>query len=422
MTRKIAIWIFISLVIIGLSIHSVFITHQRQERAFNVKFSEPLPSSLHSAPPKRHAGPQTVEALLESFGKIASNPAVDERYPQAEWLEMLLAKGIVIENYKDYSGYMVARGKLVALENQPEMWTSDIFGVPPTTNWETFKEAYIDRKIWEYQQVRAAEQAYPDVNGGLFTGPNRQIFLPSKPERVYVKREGINAIFFGEPLDETQEFNLLHRGIEPDGYEVIYIDETGKHLAEAPPPISREDIIKELTLPPDGWIPPDGWVPPPWVEQALRAKVWTGTFFPQDNTAQKASSNIDWDLAPVGEVEPASNEIEWTTHINIRESEKRDQLEDKHNMQGPAKPERSLSDITTWTDLEKQFMSDILVPPTTEHIEPTLTEHFNPEHLKRLSRAMETLHQYGPEEGLRKIKESDPEIAKQVENMLHTNN
>ena len=75
---------------------------------------------------------------------------MDEKYPQAEWLEMLLAKGIVIENYKDYSGYMVARSKLVALENQPEMWTSDIFGIPPTTNWETFKEAYIDRKIWEY--------------------------------------------------------------------------------------------------------------------------------------------------------------------------------------------------------------------------------------------------------------------------------
>ncbi len=157
------------------------------------------------------------------------------------------------------------------------------------------------------------------------------------------------------------------------------------------------------------------------MEQALRAKGWTGTFFPQDNTAQKASSNIDWDLAPVGEAETASNEIEWMTHIDIGEPEKRESLEDKHNMQGPAKLERSLSDITTWTDLEKQFMSDILVPPTTEHIEPTLTGQFNPEHLKRLSRAMETLHQYGPEEGLRKIKESDPEIAKQVESMLGTN-
>jgi len=421
MTHKVAIWIFISLVIIGFFVHSVLTTHQQQEGALSVKFSEPLSPSLHRVPSKSYAGPQNVEALLESFGKIAPNPAVDKKYPQAEWLEMLLAKGIFIENYKDYSGYMVARSKLVALENQPAMWTSDIFGIPPTTNWETFKEAYIDRKIWEYQQVRDAQQADSDVNGGLFTGPNRQIFLPSKPGRVYVKRTGTRATFFGESLDDIQEFNLLHKGIEPDGYEVIYIDETGKYLAEAPPPISREDIIRELTFPPDGWIPPDGWTPPAWMEQALRAKGWTGTFFSQDNTTQTVSSDINWDPAPVGEAEPASNEIEWMTHIDIKEPEKRESLEDKHNMQGPAEPERSLSDITTWTDLQKQFMSDILVSPTTEHIEPTLTEQFNPEHLKRLSRAMETLHQYGPEEGLRKIKESDPEIAKQVESIFHTN-
>lgn len=109
------------------------------------------------------------------------------------------------------------------------------------------------------------------------------------------------------------------------------------------------------------------------------------------------------------------------THIDIREPEKKESSEDKYNKQGPAEPERHLSDITTWKDIEKQFMSDILVPPTTERIEATLIEQFNPEHLKRLSRAMETLNQYGPEEGLRRIKESDPEIAKQLENILHTN-
>lgn len=157
------------------------------------------------------------------------------------------------------------------------------------------------------------------------------------------------------------------------------------------------------------------------MERALRAKGWTGTFFPQDNTAQKALSNIDWDLAPVGETVSTSNEIEWMTHIDIIDREKRESLKDKYNKQGPTEPERPLSDITTWTDIEKQLMSDILVPPTTERIEATLIEKFNPEHLKRLSRAIETLNQYGPAEGLRKIKELDPEIAKQVESMLRTN-
>ena len=147
-----------------------------------------------------YQGSQTVKALLEAFGKIAANPAVDKKYPQSEWLEMLLEKGIVIENYKDYSGYMVARSGLVRLENQPELWNSDIFGIPPTTDWETFKDAYIDRKIWEYQQVRTATQADPTVSGGLFIGPGQEVFLPAKPGRVYVKRTGTGAVFLANHL------------------------------------------------------------------------------------------------------------------------------------------------------------------------------------------------------------------------------
>ena len=205
-----------------------------------------------------YQGSQTVKALLESFGKIAANPAVDKKYPQSEWLEMLLKKGIVIEDYNDYTGYMVARRALVRLENQPEMWNSDIFGIPSTTDWETFKAAYIDRKIWEYQQVRAATQADPTVSGGLFMGPGQRVFLPAKPGRVHVKRTGTGAVFFGEPLDVTQEFDLLYKGIEHEDHELIYINENGKYLAQVPPPISREDIINTLTLPPDGWIPPEG--------------------------------------------------------------------------------------------------------------------------------------------------------------------
>ena len=34
---------------------------------------------------------------------------------------------------------------------------------------------------------------------------------------------------------------------------------------------------------------------------------------------------------------------------------------------------------------------------------------------ERFDRAMDTLEQYGPEEGLRRLRENDPEVAKQVE-------
>lgn len=50
--------------------------------------------------------------------------------------------------------------------------------------------------------------------------------------------------------------------------------------------------------------------------------------------------------------------------------------------------------------------------PTVERLEISLKEQFSPE---RFERAMSTLERYGPEEGLRRLRENDPEVAKQVE-------
>ena len=50
--------------------------------------------------------------------------------------------------------------------------------------------------------------------------------------------------------------------------------------------------------------------------------------------------------------------------------------------------------------------------PTVEGLEASLKEQFSSE---RFERAMSTLEQYGPEEGLRRLRENDPEVAKQIE-------
>ena len=65
--------------------------------------------------------------------------------------------------------------------------------------------------------------------------------------------------------------------------------------------------------------------------------------------------------------------------------------------------------------LLKTLFPDTLELPTEAGIENTLREQFS---LQRLSTAMETLSQYGPEEGVRRLKESDPEVATQVERLL----
>ncbi len=52
---------------------------------------------------------------------------------------------------------------------------------------------------------------------------------------------------------------------------------------------------------------------------------------------------------------------------------------------------------------------------THNRLETELRTQFSPD---RFNRAMKTLNQYGPQEGLRRLKSSDPEVAKQVERLL----
>ena len=53
--------------------------------------------------------------------------------------------------------------------------------------------------------------------------------------------------------------------------------------------------------------------------------------------------------------------------------------------------------------------------PADADFETVLSERFSP---ARLNRAVETLNRYGPEEGVRRLKASDPELAVQVERLL----
>ena len=53
--------------------------------------------------------------------------------------------------------------------------------------------------------------------------------------------------------------------------------------------------------------------------------------------------------------------------------------------------------------------------PNRKSLETALRTQFSPD---RFNRAMQTLNQHGPEVGLRRLKKSDPEVAKQVERLL----
>ena len=69
------------------------------------------------------------------------------------------------------------------------------------------------------------------------------------------------------------------------------------------------------------------------------------------------------------------------------------------------------------SDIEKLTPTSPEPPelPTNKRLETELHKQFSPE---RFHLALQTLNRYGPEEGLRRLKDTDPEVAKQVERLL----
>ncbi len=71
---------------------------------------------------------------------------------------------------------------------------------------------------------------------------------------------------------------------------------------------------------------------------------------------------------------------------------------------------------------ESTALSTIEIPelpefPSEEYLKTALSEQFS---LERFNRAMQTLNRYGPKEGLRRLKVSDPEVAKRIESTLRS--
>ena len=198
--------------------------------------------TVTTSEPEKYTGPQTVSALMEAFDadyRSGYTTALAEaKYPREEWLAMLLKKGLRVGDYSDFSLYMNLRSHLVRLENEPGTWASGQNGIPPTGDWGSFKEAYINRKVWEYQQIYEAKQIDPNVWSGLFMGPGDRTFLPYSSGRIYVERSKTSYTLYGPKLSERQEWELAYQGKSPEGYDVVYIDEHGNILAEPPPTVS----------------------------------------------------------------------------------------------------------------------------------------------------------------------------------------
>ena len=86
-------------------------------------------------------------------------------------------------------------------------------------------------------------------------------------------------------------------------------------------------------------------------------------------------------------------------------------VDSERDMQGDVARKEVVNSAEMSTDPETEFSKQF----TDEGFVTELREQFSP---KRLNTAMKLLNRYGPKEGLRRLKESDPEFAKQVERRI----
>ena len=96
-------------------------------------------------------GPKTT-----TYSSDLTISQIDARYPRAEWLQLLLDKGITIDDSLAYASLLSKRYTLALLEDNPDLQQLGILGIPPTDDWETYKAAYINKLVNDHIRMREA--------------------------------------------------------------------------------------------------------------------------------------------------------------------------------------------------------------------------------------------------------------------------
>lgn len=171
--------------------------------------------------------------------------------------------------------------------------------------------------------------------------------------------------------------------------------------------------------------------------QDERAGVWYYTRGKKYDSPRDIdnSVNIDWvrdvraNAMGLTEAESMDSDVE-VPMLDTLPLSKFDTTDTASTQQAPPESailENFLKSVGDNPDIESELTPPTSLPkprpmPSASHllatdaeVEVSLREHFSPQ---RFTNAISTLDQYGPEEGLRRIKASDPEVGKHIERLI----
>ena len=160
---------FTILIVLGFTTFFGFQANSQTVNAF-IESVESSPSAPDTTPEK-YEGSQTVKGLMNAFdaaynqkyskakvialckdgvvysSELAISGEIDARHSRVEWLQMLLERGITIEDFDDYRIYLSKRHTLAFLEDNPDLRKIGFLGMPLMDNQNAYKVAYIDKLV-----------------------------------------------------------------------------------------------------------------------------------------------------------------------------------------------------------------------------------------------------------------------------------
>ena len=281
---------------------------------------------------------------------------LEELVPADEWIQRHLDMGVKIESYDDYSDYLADRYAIYRAIKNPESLPEkkEWHGLPPTATFDEFIKAEIRENVRNKQILDQAMANDPKVYGGEFGADGD--FIPYRFKTVYVQPGTITS---GDGVPKWVVYELENRDIGlspsreiPKDIDVIYLDEKGQPRKDRVPPSFREsDEIEGF---------PSGE---------------TDSVF--DSASVDSPLADDFDNSFPDDLPPSDT--------------------GSYEFEKPKVP-------PSVTDLKKQFSS--------EEIEAELREGLSP---KRFDKAQQLIDQYGSEEGLRRLRDMDPDAARRFE-------
>ena len=382
-----------------------------EQQAYYIELQKPLPKNPGALKiwSPYYNGPQTSSALIAEFDgeflkHYPESADWDKHYPKEEWLQMLLDKGVQFQEYSDYSHFLNLRRDLLHKKEQPDEWKSGKYGIPITTDFKEYAVGLVDRKVWENNILEEVSAQYPYEPGRtvFFPSTHPDKYLPVIGKMAYINIEVNGSMAtWGTSLTLEERQNLFYKGIEPEGIDIVYIDNEFNLLSEKPKPFKREERQKANSY----VVSYDGIPITPENYEDLLGK-------PMPDQWEK------WYEKKHGEETRDPVEL---SSVDVAEAARADAQEAAAAAQEAAKVEfekfensiRQLEEFATMSDteiekqLEKQFRQQFLPKNPLEQL-----EQFTPE---RLEKALGTLFQHGFEEGFRRVRRDSPALAEQLE-------